>query len=125
MLFLNSQIRGRCPLEPLLLPERLKNTVRNVWGKFCYIVPKSFRFPPERFWPDIVQPEQEAEDRERADVRSTSGHGREDAADEADAEKHQTFPPVEVRDRVVRLPLELPGRGFYGFIHSSLFSFRF
>ena len=34
----NSLKRGRCPLGPLLLPERPKSTFRNDWGKFCSIV---------------------------------------------------------------------------------------
>ena len=28
-----------CPLEPPLLSERLKRTIRNDWGEFCSIVP--------------------------------------------------------------------------------------
>ena len=40
MLCLNYLTSGRCPLGPLLLPERPKSTFRNGWGKFCSIVPK-------------------------------------------------------------------------------------
>ena len=41
MLCLNSLTRKRWPLEPLLLSERLKSTIRNCWGKYCSIAPKN------------------------------------------------------------------------------------
>ena len=39
MLCLDSPARWHSPLEPLLLPERLKSTISNGWIKFCWIVP--------------------------------------------------------------------------------------
>ena len=53
-------------------------------------------------------PEEQAEDRERADVGSTAAGRGEDASEEPSGHQDDTLPDPEVRDGVKGRPLVLP-----------------